>query len=87
MENATASPVFVGIDVAKNRLDLHLLPSGKAMALAHDEAGLAQVTAFLAGLSPALIVPRGHRRLRGAAGGRPRHRRHGGRGREPAPGP
>ncbi|MFT8246385.1 IS110 family transposase [Roseomonas sp. BN140053] len=56
MENATASPVFVGIDVPKNRLDLHLRPSGKAIALANDEAGLAQVTAVLAGLSPALIV-------------------------------
>ena len=29
------APVFVGVDVAKNRLDVHVLPMGHAFALPH----------------------------------------------------
>ena len=56
MEKANPPPVFVGIDVAKERLDVHVLPSGNALAAPNDDAGVAQLTAALAGLSPALVV-------------------------------
>ena len=32
--------VYVGIDVAKDRLDVHLRPSGEAFAVARDGNGL-----------------------------------------------
>lgn len=56
MEKATPSPVFVGIDVAKDRLDIHVLPSGETLALPNDDAGVSQITALLAGLPAALVV-------------------------------
>ena len=31
---------FVGIDVSKARLDVHVLPQGESLSFAHDEAGL-----------------------------------------------
>lgn len=33
-------PVYVGIDVAKDRLDVHVRPTGEAFALTRDAAGL-----------------------------------------------
>ena len=41
-------PAFVGIDVAKDRLEVHLLPSGEAFAVARDHAGLERPVAHLA---------------------------------------
>lgn len=49
-------PVFVGIDVAKDRLDVHLRPSGEAFAVARDGAGLAALSERLVGLAPRLVV-------------------------------
>ncbi|MDE0059893.1 MAG: hypothetical protein OXP07_17375 [Defluviicoccus sp.] len=48
-------PIFVGIDVAKDRLDVHMRPSGEAFAVARDGKGLDDLTA----------------RLRAAGGGQP----------------
>jgi transposase len=48
--------VFVGIDVAKDRLDVHVRPSGEAIAVARDGDGLAALVERLAALKPALIV-------------------------------
>ena len=48
--------VFVGIDVAKDRLDVHVRPSGEAFAVARDSEGLAQLVDRLASLAPGLIV-------------------------------
>lgn len=56
MENATPPTVYVGIDVAKDRLDVHILPSGEALALSNDDAGLLRLTTLLASLPPALVV-------------------------------
>jgi transposase len=56
MEHATATPVFVGIDVAKNRLDVHVLPSGEVFALPNNESGVPRLLARLTGLAPALVV-------------------------------
>jgi transposase len=44
-------PVFVGIDVAKARLDVHLHPAGTRFAVANDRAGLKALLARLAALS------------------------------------
>lgn len=56
MERYFASPVFVGIDVAKDRLDVHLRPMGEAFAVARDGDGLAALIERLAKLAPGLIV-------------------------------
>jgi transposase len=48
--------VFVGIDVAKDRLDVHVRPSGEAFAVARDSEGVAALVERLAGLKPGLIV-------------------------------
>ena len=32
-------PTFVGIDVSKDRLDVHARPSGESLTVDHDEAG------------------------------------------------
>ncbi|MEX0814663.1 MAG: transposase, partial [Dongiaceae bacterium] len=49
-------PVYVGIDVAKDRLDVHVWPAGEAFALTRDAAGLEALGARLAELKPALVV-------------------------------
>jgi transposase len=56
MERFSAAPVFVGIDVAKNRLDVHLRPSGEALAVGRDAAGLSTLVERLAELAPSLVV-------------------------------
>ena len=48
--------VYVGIDVSKDRLDVHVLPLGEAFAVARDGAGLADLIGRLALLSPALVA-------------------------------
>ena len=45
--------LFVGIDVAKEHLDVHLRPTGEAFRVSHDDTGLAALTARLARLGPA----------------------------------
>lgn len=47
---------FVGIDVSKDRLDVHVRPGGEVFAVARDSEGLAALTKRLAGLSVGLIV-------------------------------
>ena len=48
--------MFVGIDVSKDRLDVHLRPSGEAFAVARDGHGVAALVDRLGPLAPALIV-------------------------------
>ena len=48
--------VYVGIDVAKDRLDVHLRPSGEAFAVARDGKGLEELSSRLGGLAVALVV-------------------------------
>jgi hypothetical protein len=57
---SAVGPVFVGIDVAKDRLDVHLLPSGETFAVPRDHAGLESLAARLAQAVPALgrVPPR-----------------------------
>ncbi len=51
----TASPM-VGVDVAKDRLDVAVRPSGEAWSEANDDAGVRALVARLRPLGPALIV-------------------------------
>jgi transposase len=48
--------MFVGIDVAKDRLDVHLRPSGEAFAVARDGQGVADLAERLRTARPQLIV-------------------------------
>ncbi len=56
MAPADASAVFVGIDVAKDHRDVHLLPAGTAFRAANDDGGIAAVVARLGAAHPALVV-------------------------------
>jgi len=56
MERLPAAPSFVGIDVSKDRLDVHLRPSGRAFAVTRDGKGLEQLVDDLRTLAPASIV-------------------------------
>lgn len=50
------SEVFVGIDVAKARLDVGLHPSGESWAVEHDDDGIAAVVERLTALRPTLVI-------------------------------
>src|SRR5690349_23096074 len=52
-------PTFVGVDVSKHRLDVHLRPSGEHFTVGHDEAGAAALVERPAALAPALVVLEG----------------------------
>ena len=51
-----SEPTFVGIDVSKAHLDVHLRPSGETFRLANDPAGLVELVGRLRPLGPALVV-------------------------------
>lgn len=48
--------MFVGIDIAKDRLDIHLLPTGDVCSVSRDEEGLAELVRRLSGIPIELIV-------------------------------
>jgi transposase len=48
--------IFVGIDVAKDRLDIHVRPSGESFTVARDGEGLAALVDRLKQIVPALVV-------------------------------
>jgi transposase len=56
MDQPPPGPVFAGIDVSKDRLDVHLRPSGQGFAVPRDGPGLERLAAELRSLSPALVV-------------------------------
>jgi transposase len=56
MEPSPAAPTFVGIDVAKDRLDVRLRPADEAFALSRDGAGLEALVERLMALAPTLVV-------------------------------
>jgi transposase len=47
---------FIGIDVAKDKLDVHVRPSGEAFGVARDAKGLIDLVERLRMLTPTLIV-------------------------------
>jgi transposase len=50
------NPVFVGIDVSKETLDVHVLPSGRAWSTPNQEESVCTLAKELAALHPTLIV-------------------------------
>jgi transposase len=48
--------IVVGIDVSKDRLDVHVLPSGEAFFEANDAAGVEKLADRLAKLSPKIVA-------------------------------
>lgn len=48
--------MFVGIDVSKDRLDVHLRPTGETFAVTRDGQGLEQLTTRLGTVAPELVV-------------------------------
>jgi len=47
---------FIGIDVAKDRLDVHIRPNGESFTLARNGEALAALVERLRGLFPTLVV-------------------------------
>src|SRR6185436_20578087 len=56
MEHYLATPSFVGIDVSKDRLDIHIRPSAQSFAALRNAKGLEQLVSELRRFAPALIV-------------------------------
>ncbi len=52
----TTTPVFVGIDVSKDRLDVAWRPTAERWAVANEEAGIATLVSRLHASPPALVV-------------------------------
>src|SRR5215813_2541352 len=48
--------LFVGLDVAKDRLDVHLRPRGETFSVAHDEPGVTALVDCLRTRMPTLIT-------------------------------
>lgn len=48
--------IVVGIDVSKDRLDVHVRPSAESFAVARDSDGVAALAERLAALTPTLVV-------------------------------
>jgi len=49
-------PVYVGIDISKDRLDVAALPSGEVWSHPHDGAGIAALLERLRSLAPELVI-------------------------------
>ena len=48
--------IFVGVDVAKQHLDVHVRPTDESFRVTRDDAGLGELVARLQRLAPALVV-------------------------------
>jgi transposase len=48
--------IFVGIDVSKDRLDVHVRPGGEAFVVARNGKGLEELVERLRGLAPTLVA-------------------------------
>src|SRR5262249_56910539 len=49
-------PCFVGIDVSKAHLDVHVLPIGESFRVGHDDAGFVTLIARVRPLTPTVVV-------------------------------
>ena len=47
---------FVGIDVSKGTLDIHIAPPGKSLHVVHDDSGIGQILESMKEVCPTLIV-------------------------------
>jgi transposase len=48
--------IVVGIDVSKDRLDVHVRPAGKALSFGRDGAGIEALVGELSGVAPGIIA-------------------------------
>ncbi len=48
--------IVIGMDVSKDRLDVHVLPAAQAFAVARNGAGMEELAARLEALDPAVIA-------------------------------
>jgi len=48
--------LFVGIDVSKARLDVHVRPQNESFSVSSDDAGIAMLLGRLSGLAPTLVA-------------------------------
>jgi hypothetical protein len=48
--------LYLGLDVAKDKVDVHARPSGERVTVANEEAGLRELVAWAHERAPALIV-------------------------------
>jgi transposase len=55
-EGIVMEQIYVGIDVSKDRLDVHVRPGGEAFAVSRDGKGLEELVDRLRALAPMLIV-------------------------------
>ena len=55
-EQSTAEPVYVGVDVCKERLDVYVHPTGQCLSVANSRDGLKRLKRALAGHNVARIV-------------------------------
>ena len=56
MRETTSTPAFVGIDVAKHRLDIFVRPTGERWVVPREDDALSVLARRLLELSPALVV-------------------------------
>lgn len=52
----TPAPVFVGVDVSKHHLDVHLRPTGESFRVPNTDDGIASLLARISPLAPAKVV-------------------------------
>ena len=50
------TPLFIGIDVSKNSLDVHVLPSGHAFSVSNQQEGFEKLLEVLRANAPKCIV-------------------------------
>ena len=55
-EQSAAQPVYVGVDVCKERLDVYVHPTGQRLSVANSRDGLKRLKQALAGVDVALVV-------------------------------
>ena len=48
--------MFVGIDVAKDRLDVHVRPAGESFVISRDDEGIEELAKRLSAMVPTLVV-------------------------------
>ena len=56
MSTSATMPSYVGVDISKSRLDVHVRPAGIAFSVTRDPGGLADLAKRLLSLEPILIV-------------------------------
>jgi len=59
MKTSDLNPCFIGIDVSKNRLDAHILPTNVFKSVSNDDKGCKKLVSMMLSLNPVCIVLEG----------------------------